>query len=43
MPSNDEEVKDVPLFETFVNTPEEGTNTSPLYTKGCFLQIAQGL
>jgi hypothetical protein len=28
-PSNVEEVKDVPLLETFVNTLEEGTNTSP--------------
>jgi hypothetical protein len=27
-PSNDKEVRDVPLPETFVNTMEEGTNTS---------------
>jgi hypothetical protein len=39
-PSNDEEVKDVPLPKTFVNTSEEGTNTSPFTPKGCFLQIA---
>ncbi len=24
--SNDEEVRDVPFLETFVNTPKEGTN-----------------
>jgi hypothetical protein len=29
-PSNDEEVRDVPLPETFINTLEESTNTSPL-------------
>ncbi len=32
-PSNDEEVRDVPLPKTFVNTLEEGTNTSPLTPK----------
>jgi len=27
-PSNDEEIRDVPLLETLVNTPKEGTNIS---------------
>ncbi len=31
--SNDEEVRDVPLPKTSVNTMEEGTNTSPLTPK----------
>jgi len=38
-PSNDEEVKDVPLPETFVNTLEEGTNTSPLTPKGASCKL----
>jgi len=31
--SNDEEVRDVPLPKTFVNTREEGTNTFPFTPK----------
>jgi hypothetical protein len=33
MPSNDEEGKDVPLPETFVDTPKEDTNISPFTPK----------
>jgi hypothetical protein len=33
MPLNDEQVRDMPPFETFINTLEEGTNTSPLILK----------
>jgi hypothetical protein len=32
-PSNDEEVRDVLLPATFVNTPKEGTNTSSFTPK----------
>jgi hypothetical protein len=32
-PSNDKEVRDVPLLETFVNTMEEATNISSLTPK----------
>jgi hypothetical protein len=38
-PSNDEEVKDVPLPETFVNTLEKGANTSPLTPKGASCKL----
>jgi hypothetical protein len=41
-PSNDKEVRDVPLCETFVNTMEKGTNTSSITPKECFLQITWG-
>ncbi len=37
--SNDEEVKDMALPETFVNTLEEGTNTSPLTPKGASCKL----
>ncbi len=33
MPSNDEQVRDVPPFETFINTLSEGTNISPFTLK----------
>jgi hypothetical protein len=33
MPSNDEEGKNVPLPETFVTTPKEGTNIFPFTPK----------
>ncbi len=32
-PSNGQEVKDVPLPETFLNTSKEGTNISPFTPK----------
>ncbi len=40
--SNDEEVRDVPLPKTFVNTPEKGTNTYPLTPKivSCKLDVS---
>jgi hypothetical protein len=39
MLSNVEEVKDVPLLETFVNTLEEGTNTSPHTPKSVYCKL----
>jgi hypothetical protein len=38
-PSNDKEGRDVPLPKTFVNTMEEGTNTSPLTPKNVFCKL----
>jgi hypothetical protein len=37
--SNDEEVRDVPLPKTFVNTPEEGTNTFPFTPNFFFCKL----
>jgi hypothetical protein len=38
-PSNDKEVRNVPLCETFVNTMEEGTNTSSLTPKSASCKL----